>query len=180
LKSTIPEIVTKAVLSTHRALFTTTEVLKTLISLSTNSQLKLVRNLAAMAVKTWIKKHAHLPAQTFPSHIKVPSDDFPYNKSWSGDMSFGGADVGVDFSASVFAGTNFDCNHPTFNYEAYAKADVDVSLFGHSANAVDAGVIYGRENGQPLQGSLNNCFVFLFVCFMIIFKRDYYKIEIFG
>lgn len=156
LKAPNASVVISAVLATHRAVFVSKEVLKTLISLSTLHSDKLVRNVAQMAVKSWIKKHTSLAPETFPSHKQSIKDnsDFPYNKSWSGDASFGGTTVGVDFSASVFAGTNFDCQHTTFNYEAQAKADVTATLFGHSTNAVDAGLIYGRENGNALQDQI--------------------------
>jgi len=85
---------------------------------------------------------------------RFTDSDFPYNVSWSDDIKLGGSTVGADFNVALFAGTNFDCTHPTFNYKASAIGTVDISLFGYSTEAVDAGAIYGRANGSPLEDEI--------------------------
>jgi len=82
----------------------------------------------------------------FPG-VKPVASPFPFNRSISEDLKFGGSVASVTFDSELFAGTNFDCNESYFNYEAFACSQVDVSLFGISAQAVEAKAIYGRENG---------------------------------
>jgi len=48
----------------------------------------------------------------------------------------------------------FDCNHPTFNYEASATGKVDLHLFDHSVNAFTAKAVYGRQGGQPAEDEI--------------------------
>jgi len=84
----------------------------------------------------------------------VEDSNFPFNKSYVADFNAGGSVVGVDFSAELFAGTNFDCNQRWFNYEALADAKATLSLFGATHSLFEAEAIYGQANGAPLADEL--------------------------
>jgi hypothetical protein len=87
-----------------------------------------------------------------PSVIQEPS--FPFNQSWSHEIKYGGKDVSVTFDALLFAGSNFDCNHATFNYEGHARAEAVASAFGESKSAFLAEALYGKQNGQVIGNKL--------------------------
>ena len=74
----------------------------------------------------------------------------PYNRSWEGSRVFGGKQINAGFGASAIAGTNWDCKHPTFNYEASALAHANVSAFGYEKEAMRAEAQYGKIGGSPL------------------------------
>eukprot|EP01117_Protostelium_nocturnum_P001177 TRINITY_DN1149_c0_g1_i1.p1 TRINITY_DN1149_c0_g1~~TRINITY_DN1149_c0_g1_i1.p1 ORF type:complete len:810 (+),score=303.26 TRINITY_DN1149_c0_g1_i1:43-2430(+) len=82
--------------------------------------------------------------------IKLKDSDYPYNRSKSVDYTLGGSTISSQFTANAFVGTNFDCNHQSFNFEAEADAEVSLSLFGQSQQVVKAEAIYGQANGSPL------------------------------
>lgn len=81
----------------------------------------------------------------------VAESDYPFNKSYTKDITIGGKVASAVFSVDLFAGTNFDCNHPTFNYQVSAQAKAVANLFGVSQNAFEALGVYGKDNGQALQ-----------------------------
>lgn len=78
----------------------------------------------------------------------------PYNKTSSVSAELGGNTVGVTFNAGYLVGTNFDCNHPNFAYEAEAEISSDILLFGHKINSFDASFVYGQNGGAPLADEL--------------------------
>jgi hypothetical protein len=48
-------------------------------------------------------------------------EDYPYNKGWTDSVTYGGKDLSATFKGELFIGTNFDCNHDTFNYKGLAE-----------------------------------------------------------
>jgi len=124
-------------------------VLVELVAISRNAPSQQLRKMATLAVKTVVRKTTGVGGPKSAPVANLKDSNFPYNVSWSDDIKLGGSKIGADFAVALFAGTNFDCNHPTFNYEASAIGTVDVSLFGYTGRAVDAGAIYGRVNGAP-------------------------------
>jgi len=80
----------------------------------------------------------------------VYDSSFPYNVTYSKDISLGGKTVGADFSVDLFAGTNFDCNQQHFNYEGLAKASTNLEFLGWQKEAFLAEAIYGKANGQVI------------------------------
>jgi len=82
--------------------------------------------------------------------FNIDQSDFPFNKSYTGNIQLGGSVANADFQGELFAGTNFDCNQQYFNYEALAQASCTLNLFSWNKQAILAEAIYGRENGQPL------------------------------
>jgi hypothetical protein len=61
--------------------------------------------------------------QTIDAPSFVGQSDFPFNKSYGGDVKLGGSVINAVFEGKLFAGTNFDCNQQYFNYEALAEAE---------------------------------------------------------
>jgi len=156
LKSTIKENVLVALLCAFKwdEENGNMRVLAELVSLAKSND-NLISSFAKNSMKSFLLKHTRLNENHFPIlKSKLADDDFPYNRSWSGSVGIGGDEIGAQLAASLFAGTNFDCNHPTFNYEARGEAQFDVSLFGYTAKAVDAVAIYGRANGSPLANQI--------------------------
>ncbi|KAL0222793.1 hypothetical protein P9112_002183 [Eukaryota sp. TZLM1-RC] len=86
----------------------------------------------------------------FGNGVKFVNSLMPYNVSWSKDIELGGSTAGLQAGFELFGGSNFDCNHPTFNYEALARGEVTVTLFDSSHSAALAEVVYGKINMQPL------------------------------
>jgi len=74
--------------------------------------------------------------------------NFPFNKSYVANYTLGGDEVSIEFQGELFAGTNFDCNEPYFNYEALALAEATANFMGESKTAFLGKAIYGKENGQ--------------------------------
>ena len=98
-----------------------------------------------------------LLSQLYPysSAVVTPmSFGFPFNKSVDDSKKLGGSVASITFGANLFAGTNFDCNQPTFNYEACADATADGSLFGVAFQALNAKAIYGKANGVVIGDSM--------------------------
>jgi len=154
LNSKEQNVVATAVLATHRSSFlSSTDVLRQLLVLAKGPS-SIISNLANAAVKTIVRKTTGVGDSKSAPLANLKDSDFPYNVSWSDDIKLGGSEVGADFNVALFAGTNFDCNHPTFNYEASAIGTVNVNLFGFSTEAVDTGAIYGRVNGAPAQDEI--------------------------
>jgi hypothetical protein len=79
---------------------------------------------------------------------------FPYNKSYTGYFNLGGKVAGLDWTTNLFVGTNFDCNHPYFNFEGLAEVSATAKLFGERQQAFDAKIIYGQEYGSPLADAI--------------------------
>lgn len=79
----------------------------------------------------------------------LTDSSLPFNRTYGFDFALGGKIVGADFGASVFAGTNMDCKHPTFNYLGSAQANASLWLFGHDQSAFLATAAYGRVGGAP-------------------------------
>jgi len=105
------------------------------------------------------------------SHSFTPSlleSQFPFNKTYDNSKKLGGSVASVTFGADLFAGTNFNCNQPTFNYEAYAEASTDGSLFGVGFQAVQAKAIYGKANGVVVGDSM-----FLEIFGKTIYSRNF-------
>jgi hypothetical protein len=80
--------------------------------------------------------------------------DFPFNKSVGKTAKLGGSTLGVTFDGELFAGTNFNCNQPTFNFEARADVTGDAHFMGMSKKAFEALAVYGQKNGSPLADEL--------------------------
>jgi len=79
---------------------------------------------------------------------------FPYSKSFDKAIEVGGSMLNAQFGLDLFIGTNFDCNHKTFNYAAWAIANATVNFLGDSKDAFLGKAIYGKENGQNLANQL--------------------------
>ncbi|KAL0209203.1 hypothetical protein P9112_011790 [Eukaryota sp. TZLM1-RC] len=73
-----------------------------------------------------------------------------FNKEWSYTKRFGGKIAAADMGVHIGASSNLNCKNPTFDYEAYARSHVDLSLFGQRKNAVKAFAEYGKKGGVPL------------------------------
>jgi hypothetical protein len=119
-----------------------------------------------------LQKYAHssFPAEAkkMVSILKAQDDpDFPYAKDYKLDWSVGGSTVSAKFDAELFAGTNFDCNHPDFNYKAFAEATGSLSLFGAEEQVFDARAIYGKKGSQLVGNEL-----FLSVFGKVLYQRD--------
>jgi len=84
----------------------------------------------------------------------IKSNSFPFNQSWTNEITFGGKQINVVFDSLLFAGSNFDCNHPSFNYEGHARAEATAHAFGESKSAFLAEALYGKENGQLIGDKL--------------------------
>jgi hypothetical protein len=78
----------------------------------------------------------------------------PFNKSFDKSYTFGGDMLGATFSADLFAGTNFDCNQPTFNYEVSSDLLASFSLLKRSQKALEFNGIYGKVNGNVVGNSM--------------------------
>jgi len=66
----------------------------------------------------------------------------------------GGSVLDITVVGELFAGTNFDCNEPTFNYEALAQLTGTIALFGEHHDLFLAEAVYGKDNGRPLADEL--------------------------
>jgi len=99
-----------------------------------------------------LQKHAknqNTDAKKMIALLKARDDpDFPYNKDYKLNWSVGGSTVAAKFDAELFAGTNFDCNHPDFNYKALAEATGTLTLFGVDEQVFDARAVYGKKGSQ--------------------------------
>jgi len=74
----------------------------------------------------------------------------PYNRSWSAGAMYGpGLQLEVGYQIDAVIGTNFDCKHPEFNYEASVVATSNMSIFGYYKEAVRAEAQYGKVDGSP-------------------------------
>lgn len=100
-----------------------------------------VRAAAAVGARTE-KERAELERSAIES--------LPFNRSWDGAVKFGGKVINVAFDAATIAGTNFNCKHQFFNYEASAIARANISLFGWTKQAVRAEAQYGKIYGAAL------------------------------
>lgn len=81
---------------------------------------------------------------------KLSSSLFPFNVSWSEGFEVGGTLCGLDGGIELFAGTNFDCTQPSFNYEVLGRAKSDVWLFDSRHSLLLAEAVYGKANMAPL------------------------------
>jgi len=86
--------------------------------------------------------------------MPLRASDFPYNKSFSGDVALGGSVAGIDLTADLFLGTNLDCQSTPFNFEVSAESTATASLFGQQQQVFDAQIIYGQDNNSPLADTL--------------------------
>jgi len=80
---------------------------------------------------------------------KIRDSPMPYNQSYNTNWDMGGEVFDLDVTGQLFAGTNFDCNETTFNYEALAEAKGTITLFGDSHDVFLAEAVYGKVNGAP-------------------------------
>jgi len=144
LKNSKVHIVATAIMNFQKSVFL--KNLKVVVQLRalSNSKDELIRTLASSALSSVHNKDSTVLKQS----------SFPYNVSWADSIGLGGNAVGADFCVNLFAGTNLDCNHPTFNYEVSAISNVDVHLFDHHTTAIAAGFVYGRVNGSPAQDDI--------------------------
>lgn len=81
--------------------------------------------------------------ELLPNYEKLTSSAFPYTRNASKTVAVGGSRLGANFSASLLVGTNFDCAHETFNYEAGVFANATLTLFDCTQTAVEAFASYG-------------------------------------
>jgi len=144
LKNSKVHVVATAIMNFHQSMFLKNIKVTLQLRLLQNSKDELIRTLATSALKSVHNKESTVLRQS----------SFPYNVSWGDSIALGGNAVGADFCVNLFAGTNLDCNHPTFNYEVSAISNVDVHLFDHHTTAIAAGFVYGRENGSPAQDDI--------------------------
>lgn len=87
--------------------------------------------------------------------IAVPETGlYPFNRSFDKSISVGGSQLGADFDLDLFVGTNFNCNHPQFNYQGSAVASATAKFLGDSKSAFLGKAIYGTANGQRLENIL--------------------------
>jgi len=90
---------------------------------------------------------------------RISNSDFPYNKSYTNSLVVGGDMLSADFGVDAFLGTNFNCNHPTFSYEAFGDASAIINFLDTSVTAFNAEVIYGVKNGVHLADGIT-CTIF--------------------
>jgi len=84
----------------------------------------------------------------------VVASPFPYNQSYTKTVSFGGSQIGADFTSTLFIGTNFDCAQTTFNLEGYVTANANVTIFSKEMKAIEAIAIYGSEGSSIVANQL--------------------------
>ncbi|KAL0231143.1 hypothetical protein GEMRC1_010548 [Eukaryota sp. GEM-RC1] len=73
-----------------------------------------------------------------------------FNKEWSYQKRYGGSIASIDLGAHIGASSNLNCHNPTFDYEAYARAIFDISVFGKRHPAMRGWAEYGKKGGVPL------------------------------
>ncbi|KAL0249259.1 hypothetical protein GEMRC1_004492 [Eukaryota sp. GEM-RC1] len=100
-------------------------------------------------------EQVRIAAQKVAQRLSVVANDLtesvmPYNVSYTKTKEIGGSTAGLKAELELFAGSNFDCHHPTFNYEALARAEVTVRLFDSTHSAALAEIVYGKVNMAPL------------------------------
>jgi len=102
--------------------------------------------------KVWRNRHNEKYRQKILDEAVLESaaSDFPFNRSFTKDVHLGGKVINVDFSTELFAGTNFNCHQPNFNYKSLATVQATASLFGYSKQAFMALAAYGRDNGAAV------------------------------
>jgi len=88
------------------------------------------------------------------TQVVASNSFFPFNKSYDKEVVIGGQLMQVDLDFNAFAGSNFDCNHPYFNYEASAQALCSVDFLGNTTTAFSASAIYGIQNGARLANEI--------------------------
>lgn len=86
---------------------------------------------------------------------RVGDSPLPFNRTFDVNVGLGGKVLGASFSGDLLAGTNFNCNTSTFNYEGYANANATAWLFGHSQSAFVATAEYGKIGGAPLADEIS-------------------------
>ncbi|EFC45702.1 lipid transport family protein [Naegleria gruberi] len=122
-------------------------VVSKLLATEKNQQ---VRSALRMVMKAFAKKYS-IPS----SKLTFDDSPYPYNRSITKDYNLGGDTVSVDLHGDFFVGTNFDCNHPNFNYdgriEAYANVDV---LGAKQASIFDAKAAYGKQGAQTVDNTI--------------------------
>jgi len=97
-----------------------------------------------MVLSSFAKKN-NIPS----SKLMLQDSPYPYNRSISQDYNVGGDTVSIDIHGDLFIGTNFDCNHPNFNYLGSAEAYANVNVLGEkAANIFDAKAQYGKQGSQ--------------------------------
>lgn len=79
---------------------------------------------------------------------------FPYNQSFAKTVNLGGGQIGAQFNAALFVGSNFDCTQPEFNLEGYITANATVTVFGNQMSALVANAIYGSEGSSVVANQL--------------------------
>lgn len=77
----------------------------------------------------------------------------PFNRSGSASATLGGHAMGVQFGAAYLVGTNLNCHNAAFAYEVSASLDASIWLFGESAPALGAAIVYGQNGPLPLADS---------------------------
>lgn len=127
-----------------------------------------VRMAAAFALKNYEPSTYPEVAQNMMRTYPFASDpDFPYNKNYTVDYTIGGEKISADFNANLFVGTNFDCNHPSFNYKALAEATANINILGIPQPALDARAVYGKRGGQVIGNEL-----FLSVFGKVVYQKS--------
>jgi len=119
---------------------------ETLRKYSDSKSIAILAEIIASDKSLKVRQAAAALYNKFASIVQAPS--FPFNQSWTQDIKFGGKQVNVVVNGLLFAGTNLDCNHPTFNYEAHARAEAVASAFGDTKSAFLAEALYGKQDGQ--------------------------------
>ena len=136
-------------------------------SLFSHAEIK-VRSAAMFVLQSHAKKYNSVDAKKLISLLTAKDDpDYPYNKDYNVNYTVGGKTVSAQFDAQLFVGTNFDCNHPTFNYKGLAEATGSVALFGVSQQVFDARALYAKKGSQLVGDEL-----FLSVFDKVLFQKS--------
>jgi len=90
----------------------------------------------------------------FPALRTSLTSAFPFNQTFAKSFGFGGSQVGAQFNAALFVGTNFDCTQPDFNLEGSISANATVTIFSETMTAMSALAIYGQEGSSVVANQL--------------------------
>ncbi|KAF0980380.1 hypothetical protein FDP41_013594 [Naegleria fowleri] len=103
-----------------------------------------------MVLSSFAKKHS-IPS----AKLMLDDSPYPYNRSISKDYNVGGETISIDIHGDLFVGTNFDCNHPQFNYLGKAEAYANVNVLGVKQSSIfDAKAAYGKQGSVAVANEI--------------------------
>jgi len=135
-----------------KSIFTASNVEIRLAAIESLRKYSHVKSASILAKLSATDKNSRVRKAAGVSNINANA--FPFNQSWTDQITFGGKQINVVFNGLLFAGSNLDCNHPSFNYEGHARAEAVAHAFGESKSAFLAEALYGKENGQLIGDKL--------------------------